>query len=101
MDVKKKKAEPVLYETLGNHFYIESAENPKYGRILKYDATEIGKKWWRCDNAQTTKEYIALPVEMVVGPDRYPQGVSVWNTVSKKWVLVDASGVESVIGWVE
>ena len=101
VDVKKKKAEPVLYETLGNHFYIESAENPKYGRILKYDATEIGKKWWRCDNAQTTKEYIALPVEMVVGPDRYPQGVSVWNTVSKKWVLVDASGVESVIGWVE
>lgn len=101
VDVKKKKADPITYETLGNHFTIESAENPKYGRTMKYDATEIGKKWWRYDNAQSAKEYIALPVEMVVGTDRYPQGVSVWNTVSKRWILLDASGLESVIGWVE
>lgn len=100
IDLKKKKADPVIYEVLGNDFSVESVENPKYGRTARYENDEIGKKWWRYENAQTIPGYIALQVDMVVGADRYPLGVSVWNSSSKKWVLVDASGVESVAGWI-
>ena len=101
VDVKKKKAEPVIFENVGNNFWVESAENAKYGRIVKYEATEIGKKWCRFDNAQTSREYAAFQTEMVVGPERYPQGIAVWNTTAKKWALLDASSVANIIGWVQ
>ncbi|MCW3083555.1 MAG: hypothetical protein JWP12_921 [Bacteroidetes bacterium] len=101
VDVKKKKADPVVYETLGNNFFVESVENNKYGRTMKYESAEIGKKWWRFDNAQTTKGYAALQTDMVIGTERYAQGVSVWNSVSKKWVLLDISSIANIIGWIE
>jgi len=101
IDLKKKKAEPVSFENVGNNFWVESAENARYGRTIKFDATEAGKKWCRFDNAQTTKEYAAFQTEMVIGPERYPQGVAVWNTTTKKWVLLDASSIANIIGWVE
>lgn len=101
VDVKKKKAEPVTFENVGNNFWVESAENAKYGRAIKFEATEAGKKWCRFDNAQTTGEYAAFQTDIVVGPERYPQGIAVWNTTTKKWVLLDASSIANIIGWVQ
>lgn len=100
VDVKKKKVELVLFETVGNNFFIESAENAKYGRIIRYEGTEIGKKWCRFDNAETTPGYVALQTDMVVGTERYPQGVAVWNSASKKWSNLDISSLANIIGWV-
>ncbi|HEX8516324.1 MAG TPA: hypothetical protein VF868_09010 [Bacteroidia bacterium] len=99
VDIKKKKADPVLYETVGNSFLIESVENPKYGRTIKYENAEIGKKWCRFDNAATVNGHGAFQTEMVIGGDRYPQGVAVWNSVTKKWTSLEVSSLANIIGW--
>jgi hypothetical protein len=101
VDVKKKKVDPMLYETIGNSFSVESAENEKYGRTIKFEDKEIGKKWCRFDNAKTTKDYSAFQNDMVVGSEHYPQGVAVWNAGTKKWVMLDVSSLANIIGWVE
>jgi hypothetical protein len=101
IDVKKKKAEPVIFEPAGNNFYVESVDNAKYGKIIKFENTEIGKKWARYDNAQTTNGYGAFQTDMVVGTDHYPQGIAVWNDITKKWTLLDITSLANIIGWVE
>lgn len=100
VDLKKKKAEPVVYEIIGNNFFVESVENAKYGRAIKFESTETGKKWCRLDNAQTTNGYAAFQTDMVIGTDRYPQGVAVWNSITKKWTSLDISSLANIIGWV-
>jgi hypothetical protein len=100
IDVKKKKTEQVLFETVGNNFFVESQENEKYGRLVKFEGSDIGKKWCRFDNAQTTGEYGAFQTDMVIGTDRYPQGVSVWHAGTKKWITLDVSSLANIIGWV-
>jgi hypothetical protein len=100
VDLTKKKAEPVIFETVGNNFYVESSENAKYGRAIKYESIETGKKWCRFDNAQTTTGYAAFQTDMVIGTDRYPQGVAVWNATTKKWTTLDVSSLANIIGWI-
>lgn len=100
IDLKKKKADPVIFETVGHNFFVESAENTKYGRSIKYESVETGKKWCRFDNAQTAPGYAAFQTEMVIGTDRYPQGVAVWNTTTKKWTELEVSSLANIIGWV-
>jgi hypothetical protein len=100
IDLKKKKADPVVYETVGNDFYVESVENTKYGRTIKFESVETGKKWCRVDNAQTTAGYAAFQTDMVIGADRYPQGVAVWNSSTKKWTTLDVSSLANIIGWI-
>jgi hypothetical protein len=100
IDLKKKKAEPVVFETVGNDFFVEATENAKYGRTIRFETTETGKKWCRVDNAQTTSGYAAFQTDMVIGADRYPQGVAVWNSTTKKWTNLDVSSLANIIGWV-
>lgn len=101
IDLKKKTATKILFESLGNNFFVESDENPKYGRTIKYETNEAGKKWCRLDNAKTTVGYAAFQSDIVMGADRYPQGVVVWNVTSKKWTTLDVSSLGDIIGWVE
>ncbi len=101
IDLKKKVATKVLFEPLGNNFFVESDENPKYGRTIKYETDEAGKKWCRLDNAKTTSGYVAFQSEIVMGEDRYPQGVVVWNTTTKKWTTLDITSLSDIVGWVE
>ena len=90
-----------MFEPIGNNFFVEADENPKYGRAIKYETAEAGKKWCRLDNAKTTAGYAALQSDIVMGPDRYPQGVAVWNAFTKKWTILDVSSLSDIIGWVE
>jgi hypothetical protein len=101
IDLIKKKAEKTQFESLGNDFYVESEENPKYGRLVKYESDEAGKKWCLVDNAQTTAGYAAVQSDMVIGTERYPQGVAVWNNITKKWTLLDVESLANIIGWIE
>src|ERR1017187_8333888 len=64
IDLKKKKANKIIYENIGNDFFVESVENINYGRKIKFGDIEIGKKWCRFDNAQTTKGYAAFQNDM-------------------------------------
>ena len=101
IDLKKKTAAKILFEPMGNNFFVESDENPKYGRMIKYEANEAGKKWCRLDNAKTTSGYAAFQSDMVVGTERYTIGVVVWNAVTKKWITLDVSALGDIVGWVE
>ena len=101
VDLLKKKADKILVEAVGNNFFVESEENPKYGRIIKFENKEIGKKWCRFDNAKTMNGFAAFQNDMVVGTERYPQGVAVWNTVTNKWATIDVSSLAEIVGWVE
>jgi len=101
IDLVKKKADKILFETIGNNFFVESEENPKYGRMIKFDTKEIGKKWCRFDNAKTINGFAAFQNDMVIGTERYPQGVVVWNTITNKWTTLEISSLAEIIGWVE
>lgn len=101
IDIKKKLAIKLLFEPIGNNFFIESDENPKYGRMVKYETTEAGKKWCRIDNAKTTNGYVAFQSDLVIGTEHYPQGVVVWNNTTKKWTMLNIMSLANIIGWVE
>jgi hypothetical protein len=101
IDLKKKTVTKAQFEPLGNNFYVESDENPKYGRTIRYESAEAGKKWCRLDNAKTTDGYAAFQSDMVIGTERYPQGVAVWNATTKKWTTLDVSSLGDIVGWVD
>lgn len=101
LDLKKKLAIKLLYAPIGNNFSVETDENPTYGRTVKYETLEAGKKWCRIDNAKTTNGYAAFQNDMVIGEEHYPQGVAVWNNITKKWTTLDILSLANIIGWVE
>lgn len=101
IDLKKKKADKIIYENIGNDFFVESSENINYGRKIKFEDIEIGKKWCRFDNAQTTQGYVAFQNDIVVGTERYSQGVAVWNSLTKKWTILKVFELANIVGWVQ
>lgn len=101
IDLMNKKIEKRTQELVGNNFSIESDENPKYGRIVKYNSETIGKKWCRFDNAQSTPEYLSIQNDMVMDEERYHLGVLVWNVATKKWIQIEATSLSNIIGWIE
>lgn len=101
IDLKKKLATKLEFEAIGNNFFIEADENPKYGRIIKYGDDEIGKKWARIDNSKTITGFAAFQIDLVIAKEHFPQGVAVWNAASKKWNTLDISFLGDIIGWVE
>jgi hypothetical protein len=101
VDLKKKAVTKLLYQPIGNSFFVESDENPKYGRTVMYEIDVAGKKWCRLDNAKTISGYGAFQIEIVMGEDRYPQGVGIWNITTKKWTTLDITNLSDIVGWVE
>ncbi len=101
LDFKKKVATKLLYQPIGNNFFVETDENPKYGRMVMYEIDPLGKKWCRLDNAKTISGYAAFQNEILMGEDRFPQGVGVWNTTTKKWMTLDIDNLSDIVGWVE
>jgi hypothetical protein len=101
IDIAKKKADKILFEMIGHNFSVESDENSKYGRIIKFENKELAKKWCRFDNAKTANGFAAFQNDMVIGTERYPQGVVVWNNITNKWSSIEVSSLAAIIGWVE
>ena len=100
VDANKKLVTPVVFEDIANGFQIEVSENAGYGRIIKYSGKEIAKKWCKYDNTKSNINYLAVEVEMVMGDERFPQGVFVWNDVSEKWKKIKIFELASIVGWV-
>jgi len=101
IDLNKKKAEKIEYENIGNGFFVESAENKNYGRKIKFEGAEIGKRWCKYSSAKATKDYFACENDMVVENEHYFQGVTVWNTTTKKWTTLKVFQLANIVGWVE
>lgn len=101
IDLLKKKADKIVFASLSNNFSVEADENGKYGRAIKYETAEIGKKWCLVETATATDGHAAFQNDMVIGTERYPQGVTVWNNITKKWTSLEVSSLASIIGWIE
>ena len=101
IDLKKKMVTKLVNQPIGNNFFLEADENPKYGRSILYELEVIGKKWCRLENAKTVSGYAAFQSEIVMGEERYPQGVAIWNTTNKKWTSLDITNLSDIVGWVE
>ena len=101
IDIANKKIVKRLQEVVGNKFTIDSDENQKYGRIIKYNSEIIGKKWCHIDNAQSIPEYLAVQNDMVMDGERYQMGVAVWSVQTKKWTQIEATSLSNIIGWIE
>jgi len=102
VDVKKKKLSQAKFESVGNQFTISADEDGKTGRVIKYKNVEIGKYFCEIKNVKTTKEMIAFGYDMIVGGERYYQGVIYWEYANKKWKEIPVlNDVASIIGFME
>lgn len=100
IDAAGGKITEVVYDHLGNDFDIEY-KSQSYGHIVKHAKTEIGKYHCELNTVQAGKDIIALNNQLVIGKEIYPQGLAVWNGVTKKWRTIDMDDVAAVIGWIE
>jgi hypothetical protein len=98
IDTKLNKITEVIFEHEGYGFDVENKTQP-YGHLIKYQKKDIGK--YHCDLKQVKAcpVAIALDNKLKVGAEVYPQGIAVWNTITKKWKTIDAEEVAAVTGW--
>jgi hypothetical protein len=101
VDVKRKKLTLLPFENLGNGFSASVEEKPGIGRMFRFNDLDIGKHFCDQRKSRSIKDYIAVHFDIVMNGERYPQGVTVWNAVHKKWKELDAMDVAAIVGWVE
>jgi hypothetical protein len=99
VDLKKKKLLELPFQSFGNGFKVETDENVKYGRVIKYNDQVIGKYFCNYSTIKTTVEGIAFQYDLVVNGEHYAQGLAVWNASTKHWTELDNTDVANVIGW--
>lgn len=99
LEVKNAKISEVIFEHEGSGYDVESKIQP-YGHAIKYNKADIGK--YQCDikNIRTCKFAIAVDNKIKIGAEVYPQGIAVWNNITKKWKSIDAEEVAAIAGWI-
>lgn len=90
-----------LYSSLGNNFEIEYKMNNDYGRVLKYQGTEIGKFWCNNNTAIATQGYIIVEYGEIGSNLGYPDGIKVWNDITKAWIEIEIPWISSIISWLK
>jgi hypothetical protein len=100
IDANGGKITEVVFEHLGNDFDVEY-KNQSYGHLIKHAKTEIGKYHCELKTVKAGKNMVGLNNQLVIGKEIYPQGLAVWNGVTKKWRTIDMDDVAAVIGWIE
>ena len=96
IDVAKHTFEPYLWEGSGHGFDVEFQQNASYGRVLRYEGTEIGRFW--CDSTSTAPGHIAVEFGAVGSNLGYPDGVKAWSAESHEWTTIKAD-LAAVVGW--
>lgn len=100
IDLKKKKAEQLKFLPVGNGFEIALSETAK-GRAIRYKGQDIGTYFCDPEKVKTAEGAIAFTFELVLGEERYLQGVAAWTNGASKWKTFDNSDVAAVVGWME
>ncbi len=100
IDLQRQVLSQIQMVQQGNNFEVEYASQD-YGHTITYSLKEIGKYHFGLNSVKTCKTAIAFAQEVLVGGEAYPQGLAVWNSVTKKWKTIDAEEVAAVIGWIE
>lgn len=101
IDAKKKKLTQITVEDLGFGFTADLKEVQGSGRAFQFNGSVIGKHYCDHRKAKTCPEMIAVPFELVVNGERYPQGVIVWEAAGKIWKEIPAMDVAALVGFVE
>lgn len=101
VDHKKKKLNQILMEDLGNGFTADLKEIPGSGRTFHYQGSAIGKQYCDHRRARTFSNLIAVPFDLLVNGERYPQGVILWDSESKTWREINTLDVAALVGFVE
>ncbi|MCC7301095.1 MAG: hypothetical protein IT233_00485 [Bacteroidia bacterium] len=101
VEVKKKKLSQIFSEDLGNGFTADLTEVPVSGRAFQYQGAVIGKQFCDHRRARTCPKLLAVPYELIVNGERYPQGVTVWDADTRTWKEIDVFDVAAVVGFVE
>jgi hypothetical protein len=99
VDIKKLSITEVLFEHEGHGYDVEW-KTQSYGHAIKYNKTDIGKYQCEMKNIRTCKYAIAVDNKMKIGEEVYPQGIAVWNNITKKWKSIDADEVAAIAGWI-
>lgn len=85
----------------GNDFFIGVTPDPKNGNTIWWKDQKIGAYFCDPFAATTSADGIALPVEMLMGGERFLMGAGVWTTSSGKWKTVGDSDLSAVLGWTQ
>ncbi len=101
IDLKKKKLAQVQIEELGNGFTADLTEIPGKGRSFNFQGSPIGNHFCDHRRSRTGTEMLAVPFDLVINGERYPQGVTIWDNATKKWKEIDVMDVAAVVGFVE
>lgn len=88
--------------SLGNGFSVldnpEVKSNWGTGKIYQFNGAEIGRFW--ANEPSTVKNYLAV----VYGQDNtnlgYPDGVKVWNNITKTWTTFEIDSLPEIVGWI-
>lgn len=101
IDVAKKVVKPMDKWPAGNDFFIGVTPDPKDGNTIWWKDQKIGAYFCDPFAATTSADGIALPVEMLMGGERFLMGAGVWTTSSGKWKTVGDSDLSAVLGWTQ
>ncbi|MBX3239090.1 MAG: hypothetical protein KIT80_09940 [Chitinophagaceae bacterium] len=90
---------PYLAYQFGFGFSTDNEFSNDYGRIIRYEGSEIGRFW--CSVESVSKNGIAIEYGDIGSNLGYPKGFKVWTIKSKTWITVDVPWLCAIIGWIE
>lgn len=82
-------------------FSYQCKYDPKFGHAVSLYGKEIGKFHFDSKHFVAGDNIAAFVKEMVIGLDRYQQGIMAWNATKQKWEAVDSDEVLTMIGWMK
>jgi hypothetical protein len=80
---------------------MEYQRSDEYGRVIRYQGTEIGRRWCGPGETRTAPGRIAVAHGAVGSNLGYPEGVKVWSAETGAWISIKPEWLTAIIGWVE
>jgi hypothetical protein len=102
IDVDRRQAEKLVWESLGNDFEMEHQRNDSLGQSFRFKGTEVGR--CPCDvfQASTTSGLIAVEYGHLGSHlGGVSEGVRVWSADSGEWTTIGPAWVAAIVGWVD
>jgi len=99
IDVAAGTVTDLLFSNPSNGFSYEVKKN-SYGHIVRLNDKDVGKFHFESKNFKTNKNISAMVKELVMGEDRYQQGMGVWNATKNAWQNVDTEDILALIGFI-
>ncbi|HLP35638.1 hypothetical protein [Lacibacter sp.] len=99
IDTMNSRLLPYPSYQFGFGFSTDNYFSKEYGRIIRYNESEIGRFW--CSIQSVSKSAVAVEYGEVGSNLGYPKGLKVWTTESKSWTTIDVPWLCAIIGMIE